>query len=751
MARTIEYVPDRFDRLVEECVDQPTSFSATVKKAHMQSGALEEVKAAEMARLRASVNTSKISFKSLGFMKDKAVRFMRQKMSEEKEEASEIGKVTTAALELTSSKPPKRPSKALLEELKWATFDSRYFPHVCNVMWMRIADSEGKNWKHGHKGLALLDHLLRHGSDRIVLNACMAKNARIIDLMTRYENVEFGEAERKIRKSAKHIQAIVRNIFQLRTERLYAATSDVSKYVYADESLDEDEDDASQLNDNGSRSGADSVSVSASGEQENLQVRNILDVGSMQVSPRNATKRELSKFLNYRQHSLIDTIAPVLPDFAALHRCFDPSIDTSDVAVMAPIVPRRPPKPTSRSQKSRPSLPPKPHHMKANSDPSNSPTGSIGDPGRTSHFGPSGGPQTVAVKTTVGKLYGKWEVAGNIMDVLLVKGITTPNIFRQAGDSSVVQECMALINSGKSHRVPLHSMDALDLGSLLKKYLSSREPLFSFDRYREFLNVVKNKEKLVVLFDKISELDPVNVQCLRKLLELLIGISDNERITRMDRRSLAYSFGPALFRPLKDDPMTMVEDMKLVNKIVHAMLHHVDRIVVKNIDQRSVREEKNAELAPTTHVTYTGASASESSGIKNSPSLTKNVLPLDDLLDGHQEEEQPAVFIHRSSSVVSLPMGESDTIATSMNKAAAFEVISKNPFLDSETDPSSSEDDEDEDANGDSDDGDQSHGPTAGSQINGNTDRVQPPSSGSVQDIVMQDHWSEFDAFFSCT
>ena len=58
--------------------------------------------------------------------------------------------------------------KRSLRSLVHATFKSQFFPTVMGVIWLRLEDSVGKQWKHAVKALQLSKKLVEFGSDRVV-------------------------------------------------------------------------------------------------------------------------------------------------------------------------------------------------------------------------------------------------------------------------------------------------------------------------------------------------------------------------------------------------------------------------------------------------------------------------------------------------------------------------------------------------------------------------------------------------------
>jgi hypothetical protein len=137
------------------------------------------------------------------------------------------------ATELTANSHPKRSTRDILAQLVAASYDSRHSMSVSEVIWLRLRDCKRKNWRQGHKALALLDHMLYHGSDLVVLDALRLENLKLIDEMTRYQHSS-SEVENKITKMAFRLHQTLLNLFYLRTARsgCYARRVDIAPFRY---------------------------------------------------------------------------------------------------------------------------------------------------------------------------------------------------------------------------------------------------------------------------------------------------------------------------------------------------------------------------------------------------------------------------------------------------------------------------------------------------------------------------------------
>ena len=140
------------------------------------------------------------------------------------------------ALELTSNSPlpsSRGTPRDLLSQLTLLSFDCRAFDPLMRVVWERLGDCKKKNHSHGHKALVLLQHMLEHGSDRVILHTLFAAHAQTVlqSLAYNYSN-ENERVQELIRASGLRVQTLLGNVFLLRRTRRYARIVDLRRYRY---------------------------------------------------------------------------------------------------------------------------------------------------------------------------------------------------------------------------------------------------------------------------------------------------------------------------------------------------------------------------------------------------------------------------------------------------------------------------------------------------------------------------------------
>ena len=106
--------------------------------------------------------------------------------------------VREIALEMTSNSSTKRPRFETFKKLAIRTYDAVMCARILDVVWVRLDDSAGRNWRHGHKALQLLQFLLSAGSEMVVAGAL--KHISKIYALTRFKSGALGVSNAHIRR-----------------------------------------------------------------------------------------------------------------------------------------------------------------------------------------------------------------------------------------------------------------------------------------------------------------------------------------------------------------------------------------------------------------------------------------------------------------------------------------------------------------------------------------------------------------------
>jgi hypothetical protein len=100
--------------------------------------------------------------------------------------------VRNILLDITSNKSTKRSLSDSLAELARASFEATCQPLCMELLWRRMADSKGTDWRHGYKSLCILEYLLRQGSEATI--ADILDHARILYTFTSFRANEKKDA-----------------------------------------------------------------------------------------------------------------------------------------------------------------------------------------------------------------------------------------------------------------------------------------------------------------------------------------------------------------------------------------------------------------------------------------------------------------------------------------------------------------------------------------------------------------------------
>ena len=136
-----------------------------------------------------------------------------------KNHALSYSDVEVKVREATSNDPWSCPL-SLMRELSRATHDYVDYPKLFAMLWKRLADVE--HVMHVTKALHLLDFLIRHGSERFVLD--VKRRQRDIAALQRYKHYDHNNQDdaKEARAKAKLIHELLANEAKLQSERVAA-------------------------------------------------------------------------------------------------------------------------------------------------------------------------------------------------------------------------------------------------------------------------------------------------------------------------------------------------------------------------------------------------------------------------------------------------------------------------------------------------------------------------------------------------
>ncbi|KAI5944481.1 Epsin-3 [Manis javanica] len=120
-----------------------------------------------------------------------------------------------------TSNDPWGPPSSLMSEIADLTFNTVAFAEVMGMLWRRLNDS-GKNWRHVYKALALLDYLLKTGSERVAQQC--RENLCTIQTLKDFQHIDRDGKDQgvNVREKVKQVMALLRDEERLRQERTHA-------------------------------------------------------------------------------------------------------------------------------------------------------------------------------------------------------------------------------------------------------------------------------------------------------------------------------------------------------------------------------------------------------------------------------------------------------------------------------------------------------------------------------------------------
>ncbi|XP_066877765.1 epsin-2 [Kogia breviceps] len=120
-----------------------------------------------------------------------------------------------------TSNDPWGPSSSLMTEIADLTYNVVAFSEIMSMVWKRLND-HGKNWRHVYKALALLDYLIKTGSERVAQQC--RENIFAIQTLKDFQYVDRDGKDQgaNVREKAKQLVALLKDEERLKAERAQA-------------------------------------------------------------------------------------------------------------------------------------------------------------------------------------------------------------------------------------------------------------------------------------------------------------------------------------------------------------------------------------------------------------------------------------------------------------------------------------------------------------------------------------------------
>jgi len=120
-----------------------------------------------------------------------------------------------------TSNDPWGPSSSLMAEIAELTRNPLSYNETMSMIWRRVND-HGKNWRHVYKALVLLDHLVRHGSERVTRDC--RNNIVAIRTLADFQHIDENGRDNglAVREKARQLAILLGDNERLRGERVRA-------------------------------------------------------------------------------------------------------------------------------------------------------------------------------------------------------------------------------------------------------------------------------------------------------------------------------------------------------------------------------------------------------------------------------------------------------------------------------------------------------------------------------------------------
>ncbi|XP_072259443.1 epsin-3 [Pyxicephalus adspersus] len=123
-----------------------------------------------------------------------------------------------------TSNDPWGPSASLMSEIAQMTYSAEMYPEVMMMLWRRLNDS-GKYWRHVHKGLTLMDYLIKNGSLKVVQEC--TENIMAVQTLKDFQYFDRDGRDQgiNVREKAKVIVALLKDEEKIKQDRAMAQTT----------------------------------------------------------------------------------------------------------------------------------------------------------------------------------------------------------------------------------------------------------------------------------------------------------------------------------------------------------------------------------------------------------------------------------------------------------------------------------------------------------------------------------------------
>lgn len=165
-------------------------------------------------------------------------------------------------------------------------------------------------------------------------------------------------------------------------------------------------------------------------------------------------------------------------------------------------------------------------------------------------------------------------------ELILKEGKDVQGIFRISATKTSMESLKDTVEESNDFNFNGHS--AIDVSGLLKLFLRELpDPLFTFERYRAFLDLTKiddDEEQVVELKKIIDTLPLYNYKTIQHITKMCVLISECSDINKMTESNLSTVLTPNLLYTKTVDPLAMVMEMEQANNIYTAIIKNYNKI-----------------------------------------------------------------------------------------------------------------------------------------------------------------------------
>ncbi|XP_003276051.1 rho GTPase-activating protein 12 isoform X4 [Nomascus leucogenys] len=160
-------------------------------------------------------------------------------------------------------------------------------------------------------------------------------------------------------------------------------------------------------------------------------------------------------------------------------------------------------------------------------------------------------------------------------------GLDVDGIYRVSGNLAVIQKLRFAVNHDE--KLDLNDSKWEDIhvitGALKMFFRELPEPLFTFNRFNDFVNAIKQepRQRVAAVKDLIRQLPKPNQDTMQILFRHLRRVIENGEKNRMTYQSIAIVFGPTLLKPEKETGNIAVHTV-YQNQIVELILLELSSI-----------------------------------------------------------------------------------------------------------------------------------------------------------------------------